>query len=89
MSPIRQFFLVASALSLAGCATASLQPLPSLPATHPASPDAPQAGIHRTNTGLSDDGATQKTAELLNGDKKPATEETPAPAMPDMPGMNH
>lgn len=68
---------------LTGCATTSVQPLPQLPPTHPASPDAPQAVIRRQNATLSDDEATRKTSELLGGTRKVDS------SMPDMPGMDH
>ncbi|HEY5891773.1 MAG TPA: hypothetical protein VIT91_00955 [Chthoniobacterales bacterium] len=83
MSALRCCVAGVSLLLLAGCATPSLQPLPELPSTHPASPDAPQAAIHRQSSAIAHDEATRRTAELLNG--APKTDSS----MPDMPGMNH
>jgi hypothetical protein len=68
-------------MALAACATT---PLPVLPPTHPASPNAPEAAAMPVSVGLANDDATQKTDALLKGEVTPA-----ADSMSSMPGMNH
>ena len=54
--------LLFAALSLAACA---VQPLPDLPPSHPASPDAAEAPARPSGTDLGNDDATRVTRQLL------------------------
>lgn len=73
------------ALWLTGCATVAP---PSIPVTHPASPEAVE-GSGTPRNSLAPDEATQRTSKLL---ESPASSPTPAPmdstdSMKSMPGM--
>lgn len=74
-------FAMAGIFVLTSCATT---PLPILPASHPASPKAPE-GPAVSKSQLGPDEATARTDRLL---KEQESGSTSAP-MDSMPGMNH
>jgi len=74
---------------LAGCVTA---PPPPLTADNPASPSAPEAGVHLLRNALAADDLTKKTREILAQPGKQQDQPSPTP-IPEqhqtdkMPGM--
>lgn len=71
-------------LLLAGCA---VTPLPPVPATHPASPQAADVPFKHADT-LGSDEATNHTDQLLDSANADAGN-APPDSMSSMPGMNH
>lgn len=80
MMPQPAAFLLGVTLSLTACATTPLQPLPS---THPASPQAAEAPVHRASENLQEDVLVRTTKQLLNGNGQSQSR-----GMSEMPGMN-
>lgn len=77
-----RLLLMAPVFLLGACATT---PLPTLPPTHPASPNAPEATMAPIANGLASDEASQKTDALLKGHSAPS--ENSGGSMSSMPGM--
>ncbi len=80
MMPQPLAFLLGVTLLLTACAATPLQPLP---ATHPASPQAAEAPVHRSSENLQEDVLVRTTRQLLNGNGQSQPQ-----GMSDMPGMN-
>jgi hypothetical protein len=73
--------LLSATLLFSACAT---MPIESLPPTHPASEQAPEAKIHHTSTNLQGDATTLTTTQLLHESEQPQSD-----GMSNMPSMTH